>query len=53
MDWVMDTPNGEALKVGTHKIFRYTVPSAYDVKIEPEKSSDDRWNRIKKLFDRL
>ncbi|TFH17467.1 SAM-dependent methyltransferase [Candidatus Bathyarchaeota archaeon] len=53
VDWVTDSPDNEAVKVGTHKIFRYTVPNAYEVKIEPEKPSDDRWNRIKKLFDRL
>jgi hypothetical protein len=53
VDWVTDSPDNEAVKVGTHKIFRYTVPSAYEVKIEPEKPSDDRWSRIKKLFDRL
>ena len=54
MDWVTTTPDNEAIKVGTHKIFSYRVPEAYTVKIEePEKQSDSRWNRIKKILDRL
>ena len=55
MDWVMDTPDHEAIKLGTHKLFIYRVPDAYTVKLDkPEKPSDnDRWNRIKNLLDRL
>jgi len=34
MDWVTITPDNEAIKVGTHKIFSYKIPEAYTTKIE-------------------
>lgn len=54
MDWVTITPDNEAIKVGTHKIFSYKIPEAYTTKIEEaEKPIETRWNRIKKILDRL
>jgi len=54
MDWVTTSPDNKAIKVGTHKIFSYKMPEAYTTKIEePEKTPDSRWNRIKKILDRL
>jgi hypothetical protein len=39
--------------VGTHKLFIYKIPEAYETKPdEPEKESD-RWHRIKKILERL
>ena len=54
MDWVTITHDNEAIKVGTHKIFSYRIPEAYTTKIEEaEKPTETRWNRIKKILDRL
>ena len=54
LDWVTDTPDNEAIKIGTHKIFSYRVPDAYTTKLEEaEKPTETRWNRIKKILDRL
>ena len=54
MDWVTTTPDNEAIKLGTHKIFSYRMPEAYTTKIETaEKPTESRWNRIKKILDRL
>ena len=54
MDWVTITPDNEAIKLGTHKIFSYRMPEAYTTKIETaEKPTESRWNRIKKILDRL
>lgn len=54
MDWVTTTADNEAIKVGTHKIFSYRIPEAYTTKIEEaEKPTESRWNRIKKILDRL
>lgn len=54
VDWVTTTPDNEAIKLGTHKIFSYKIPEAYTTKLdEPEKPSDSRWKRIKKILDRL
>jgi predicted RNA methylase len=51
--WETITPNNEPIKVGTHKIFCYKIPNAYSSKKEPVKAAEGRWNRIKKLLDRL
>ncbi|MFC1803451.1 class I SAM-dependent methyltransferase [Thermoproteota archaeon] len=54
MEWVTATENNESIKVGTHKLFIYKAPDAYTLKtIDPEKTSESRWNRIRRLFDRL
>jgi hypothetical protein len=54
IDWVTSTENNEVIKVGTHKLFIYKVPDAYTTKTEDlEKTSESRWNWIRKLFDRL
>jgi hypothetical protein len=51
MDWVMDTPDHEAIKLGSHKLFSYRVPDAYTVKFNDQNKPSDsgRWDRIKKL----
>lgn len=54
LEWVPDTLDREAVKVGTHKLFPYRIPEAYNTKIEePEKQPESRWDRIRKLLDRL
>jgi len=53
MGWVQSTEDGEALDIGTHKVFIYRIPEAYAEKEEKETPSKDRWGRIKKLFERL
>jgi precorrin-6B methylase 2 len=53
MGWVQSTEDGEALSIGTHKVFIYRIPEAYAEKEEKETPSEDRWGRIKKLFERL
>ena len=54
IDWVTTTEDNEAIKLGTHKLFSYKVPEAHTTKIkEDEKPSETRWNRIKKILDRL
>jgi ubiquinone/menaquinone biosynthesis C-methylase UbiE len=54
LEWKTMTPDNEVVKVGTHKIFCYKIPEAYNSKKkEPEKPPEGRWNRIKKLLDRL
>lgn len=53
MGWVQSTEDGEALDIGTHKVFIYRIPEAYAEKEEKEIPSEDRWGRIKKLFERL
>lgn len=53
MGWVQSTEDGEALSIGTHKVFIYRIPEAYAEKEEKEIPSEDRWGRIKKLFERL
>ncbi len=53
-EWVTTAPENGSIKVGSHKIFCYRMPDAYRTKIgEPEKPADSRWERIKKLLDRL
>ncbi len=53
LDWTQSTPNGEALIIGPHKLFMYRIPEAYAEKEEKETPPEDRWGRIKKLFERL
>lgn len=52
--WVTANEENEPIKVGTHKVFYYTIPEAYTTKPKNEhEDSGDRWSRIKRLFDRL
>ena len=53
MGWIQSTEDGEALNIGTHKVFIYRIPEAYAEKEEKKNPSEDRWGRIKKLFERL
>lgn len=54
LEWVTTIPDNTAIKVGTHKIFMYRIPEAYASDIEePETPAESRWDRIKKLLDRL
>ncbi|MCK5670862.1 hypothetical protein KAI10_05730, partial [Candidatus Bathyarchaeota archaeon] len=53
MGWVQSTEDGEALSIDTHKVFIYRIPEAYAEKEEKKNPSEDRWGRIKKLFERL
>ena len=53
VDWVTTSEDNMPIRVGTHKIFIYKMPEAYETKSdEPEKASD-RWHRIKKILERL
>ncbi len=52
-DWVTTNGDEEPTKVGTHKVYYYSIPEAYTVKQKKEEASTDRWGRIKKLFERL
>ena len=53
IDWVISSEDNEPIRVGTHKIFIYKMPEAYETKpVESEKVSD-RWHRIKKILERL
>jgi len=52
MEWTLSTPDKEPLNIGTHKVFMYTVPEAYTEEEEIETPSENRWGRIKKLFER-
>jgi len=53
VDWVTTSEDNTPIRVGTHKIFIYKIPEAYETKSdEPEKVSD-RWHRIKKILERL
>ena len=53
MDWVSDTEDNHPIRIGTHKIYTYTVPQAYQEKPQEEIKPSDRWHRIKKILDRL
>jgi hypothetical protein len=53
IDWVQDTKDMQPIQVGTHKIFTYTMPSAYKQEPEKDDKPSDRWQRIKKILDRL
>jgi len=53
MGWTPSTPDKEPLNIGTHKVFMYSVPEAYTEEEEKETPSQNRWGRIKKLFERL
>jgi protein-L-isoaspartate O-methyltransferase len=52
MEWTLSTPEKEPLNIGTHKVFMYSVPEAYTEENEKETPSENRWGRIKKLFER-
>lgn len=53
-DWVTANEENEPVKVGTHKVYYYTIPDAYTRKTEKEQEpAGNRWDRIKKLFERL
>jgi len=54
MGWAQSTHDKEALNIGAHKVFIYRIPEAYTENDEKKKKpSEDRWGRIKKLFERL
>ncbi len=53
-DWVTAKHDQSHYTVGSHKIFIYRIPNAYtEEKNEDEEPEEDRWDRIKRLFDRL
>jgi ubiquinone/menaquinone biosynthesis C-methylase UbiE len=53
VDWMISSEDNVPIRIGTHKIFIYKIPEAYETKPdEPEKASD-RWHRIKKILERL
>ena len=52
MGWTLSTPDKEPLNIGTHKVFMYNVPEAYTEEEEKETPSENRWGRIKRLFER-
>ncbi|MBN2335406.1 methyltransferase domain-containing protein [Candidatus Bathyarchaeota archaeon] len=54
VDWVTAKHDHGFYTVGSHKIYLYKIPQAYTLK-PPEKrdNEEDRWDRIKRLFDRL
>jgi SAM-dependent methyltransferase len=52
--WVTADEDNEPVRVGTHKVYYYTIPDAYTRKTyDEQEQSGDRWGRIKKLFERL
>jgi hypothetical protein len=53
MDWITNTLNNEAIKVGSHKLFFYRIPDAYNSKKVEKKLIGKRWGRIKRILDRL
>lgn len=53
MDWITDTLDNEAKKIGSHKIFLYNIPEAYKSIINQEKTLENRWSRIRRILDRL
>ena len=54
VDWVTAKYDHGFYTVGSHKIYLYRVPQAYTLKLaEKKEQEEDRWNRIKRLFDRL
>jgi SAM-dependent methyltransferase len=52
MGWTLSTPDKEPLNIGTHKVFMYSVPEAYTEEEDKETPSENRWGRIKRLFER-
>ena len=52
MGWILSTTDKEPLNIGTHKVFMYSVPEAYTEEDEKENPSENRWGRIKRLFER-
>ncbi len=53
VDWITAKHDQGFYRVGSHKIYFYRIPHAYNSK-PPEKmdEKDDRWDRLKRLFDR-
>jgi len=53
VDWITAKHDQGYYNVGSHKIYFYRIPQAYNSKA-PEKKDreEDRWGRIKRLFDR-
>lgn len=52
--WTQSTQDKEALSIGTHKVFIYRIPEAYTENEEKKETpSENRWGRIKRLFERL
>jgi SAM-dependent methyltransferase len=58
-EWVTAFDDDQPYKLGSHKIFLYTIPECYSEKNEnneekmDDSDGDNRWRRVKKLFDRL
>ena len=53
-DWYTVNEDQNPVKVGTHKVYYYKIPDAYKLKQEKkEEKSNDRWGRIRRLFERL
>jgi SAM-dependent methyltransferase len=52
MGWTLSTPDKEPLNIGTHKVFMYSIPEAYTEEEDKETPSENRWGRIKRLFER-
>jgi SAM-dependent methyltransferase len=53
VDWVTAKHDQGYYQVGNHKVYFYRIPQAYNSK-PPEKNEakEDRWDRLKRLFDR-
>jgi len=55
-EWKTFKEDGEYYTLGSHKIYLYSIPECYSEKKKEESTptkEEDRWNRIKRLFDRL
>jgi SAM-dependent methyltransferase len=49
-DWVHSREEERQYMVGSHKIFLYRVPEAYEKKEETRE--EDRWSRVRRLLER-
>ncbi len=52
IDWVTAKEDQSFYQFGSHKIFFYQIPQAFNDKPKIEASHEDRWVRLKRLFDR-
>ncbi|MCW4013749.1 MAG: class I SAM-dependent methyltransferase [Candidatus Bathyarchaeota archaeon] len=53
IDWIISSEDKQPIRVGTHKIFIYKMPEAYENKPAESEKASDRWHRIKKILERL
>ena len=51
-EWVHSREEERFYMVGSHKLFLYRVPEAYEKKGGENPARDDRWSRVRQLFDR-